>query len=217
MARVCDQFSPFLFHVNDIRIIATQSSSWQDNVDGEQLQVEWLELIRAFSGATDLWVAGELASAILCALGLVDGGHVTVLPSLRHLRIDNPMAMNGPSLDALLSFVTLRSRSGHPIQVNVPFEQCHICHANFREQKGLELHLVDEHGYRVLCSYCRDCEFSKGQDESFFEHFESKHPGVLYNDPPLWNPLIPLIKQHSYLQAPDTVAPSTTATAPHVL
>ncbi|KAH9066114.1 hypothetical protein EDB83DRAFT_2381501 [Lactarius deliciosus] len=151
MARICDQFSPILFHVNNIRIVATQSVK---------------NLSAAFGGATDFRVAGELASAVLCALGLVDGGHATVLPSLRHLHIDDPMAMNGPSLNALLSFVTSRSRSGHPIQVNasVSYGQCNIC---FREQKGLEVHLVDELGYRVLCSYCRDAEFSKGQDESF--------------------------------------------------
>ncbi|KAH9010364.1 hypothetical protein EDB83DRAFT_2680827 [Lactarius deliciosus] len=143
MAQVCDQFSPFLFRVNTPRINMTQSSSGQDDADGGQ----WLELIRAFGGATDLPVADELTAAILCALGLVEGGHTAVLPSLHHLHIENPMAMNEPSWDGLLSFITLRSRSGHPIQVDVPFHQCHICHASFREKKGLDLHFIDEHGY----------------------------------------------------------------------
>ncbi|KAH9024451.1 hypothetical protein EDB83DRAFT_2527159 [Lactarius deliciosus] len=112
MAQVCDQFSPFLFRVNNPRINTTQSSSEQDATDSEQ----WLELIRAFRGATGLPVASELTTVILCALGLAEEGHVTVLPSLRHLHIENLMAMNEPSWDCLLSFITLRSRSGHPVQ-----------------------------------------------------------------------------------------------------
>ncbi|KAH9007728.1 hypothetical protein EDB84DRAFT_1447344 [Lactarius hengduanensis] len=154
MAQVCDQFSPFLFRVNNIRVNMTQPSSELDDADGEQ----WLELIRTFGGAADLPVADELTTAILCALGLVDEGHATVLPSLRHIHIENPMAMNETSWDGLLSFITLRSRTGHPVQVNVPFSQCHICHASFRRQEGLDRHLVDEHAFRRMCLYCDDLE-----------------------------------------------------------
>jgi hypothetical protein len=67
-----------------------------------------------------LSVAGELTTDILCALGPADGGHATVLPALRHLRVENPMAMNEPSWDALQSFINSRSLSGRPVQVNVP-------------------------------------------------------------------------------------------------
>ncbi|KAH9172676.1 hypothetical protein EDB89DRAFT_879306 [Lactarius sanguifluus] len=216
MAQVCDQFSPFLFRVNNPRINMTHSSSVQDDADGEQ----WLELIRAFGGATDFRVADELTTAVLCALGLVEGGHATVLPSLRHLHIENPMVMNEPSWDGLLSFITSRSRSGQPVQVNVPFNQCHICHASFREKKGHNLHLIDEHGYRLLCSYCENFECTLGQSDLFRRHLRSEHFRVAGKDPHVWyysltpDQLGGLITRHGFVRAPDTVAPSTTVTAP---
>ncbi|KAH9059948.1 hypothetical protein EDB87DRAFT_1619398 [Lactarius vividus] len=216
MAQVCGQFFPFLFRVDNLGINTSQSSSGQDDVDGEQ----WLELIRAFGGATDFRVADEHTAAILRALGLVDGVHVNVLPSMRHLHIENPMAMNDPSWDGLLSFITLRSRAGHPVQVNVPFNQCHICHASFREQKGLNRHLVDKHAYRILCLYCGDFECKPGNNDLFREHLENEHSDT--EDALLWNPnpfltpyqLDSLISRHSSLHTPETVAPST-VTAPH--
>ncbi|KAH9171645.1 hypothetical protein EDB89DRAFT_1080650 [Lactarius sanguifluus] len=209
MAQVCDQFSPFLFRVNNPRINMTQSSSGQDDADSEQ----WLELIRAFRGATSLPVASELTTVILCALGLVEEGHISVLPSLRHLHIENLMAMNEPSWDSLLSFITLRSRSGHPVQVNVTFYQCHICHASFRQQEGLDRHLVDEHAYRHICLYCDDFECTPGHNDLFREHLESKHPESVRNDTlvsdtflRLFN-LSPLADRHSSLRATESHPP----------
>ncbi|KAH8999708.1 hypothetical protein EDB83DRAFT_892963 [Lactarius deliciosus] len=217
MAQVCSQFSSFLLRVNDLRISKIQPSSELDEADGEQ----WLELIRTFGGATDFPVASELTTAILCALGLVEGGHAPVLPSLRHLHIENPMAMDDPSWDGLLLFITLRSRSGHPLQVNVPFNQCHICHASFREKKGLDRHLIDQHGYRILCSYCNDFECAGHNDDLFREHLMRNHVDVVYTDDHVWNYLLTpdqldsLISRHSSLRALHTVAPSTTVTAPY--
>ncbi|KAH9043477.1 hypothetical protein EDB83DRAFT_1583644 [Lactarius deliciosus] len=217
MAQVCDQFSPFLSGVNNLRINSTQSSSELDDADGGQ----WLELIRAFGGATDFPIADELTTAILCALGLVEGGQTTVFPNLRHLHIEKPVAMKESSWDGLLSFITLRSLSGHPVQVNVPFNQCHICRASFREKKGLNRHLIDKHGYRIMCRYCRDFERQLRRDDLFREHLESEHPEVRRKDAHIWNSsltlrqLSSLLTWYSFLRAPDTVAPSTTFTAPH--
>ncbi|KAH8984721.1 hypothetical protein EDB92DRAFT_2116998 [Lactarius akahatsu] len=217
MTQVCDQFSPFLSGVKNLRINSTQLSSGQNDVNGEQ----WLELIRAFGGATDLRVASELTTAILCALGLVEGGHATVLPSLRHLHIENPTAMNEPSCDGLLAFITSRFRSGHPVQVNVPFNQCHICHASFREKKEHNLHLIDQHGDRLLCSYCDNFECALGQSDLFRRHLRSEHFRVAGKDPHVWyysltpDQLGGLIARHGFVRAPDAVAPPTTVTAPH--
>ncbi|KAH9024444.1 hypothetical protein EDB83DRAFT_2320064 [Lactarius deliciosus] len=216
IAQVYDQFSPFLFRANSPRINMTQSSSELDDADGEQ----WLELIRAFGGATDISVASELTTAVLRALGLVEEGHTTVLPSLRHLHIENPMAMNEPSWDGLLSFITLRSRSGHPVQVNVTYFQCHSCRASFRKQKGLDRHLVDEHSR--ICSYCRDFECKLGHKGLFLDHLRT-HRDVIYNDDHLWmcysltpDQLDSLVTRHSFLlDTPDTTAPSTMVRAPH--
>ncbi|KAH9171660.1 hypothetical protein EDB89DRAFT_2243343 [Lactarius sanguifluus] len=186
MAQVCDQFFPFLFRVNNLRINKTQSSSEQDDADSEQ----WLGLMRAFGGAT-------------------------------YLHIENPMAMNEPSWDGLLSFITIRSRSGRPVQVNMPFKQCHICHASSREQKGLDRHLVDEHAYRMLCSYCGDFDCKPGHNDLFRKHLRREHLEASRKDARIWSSsltalqLDSLVSQHSSMRAPDTVASSTTVMATH--
>ena len=107
MAQICEQFFPFLFCVRDVGINTTQSSSGQDGVGGDQ----WLELISAFGGAQDCHVAGEQVTEILCALCPADGLNMTdtaVLPALHILRVEKPIAMGGPSWEAVQSFVTTR-------------------------------------------------------------------------------------------------------------
>ena len=213
MAQVCVQFFPFLRRVENIGINTTQSSSGQDDVDSEQ----WLELVRSFRGARDFWVGDGLMSDILCALGQADRGNtmVTVLPDLRHLRVENPMALNEQSWDAVQSFLTLRSLSGRPVQVNVPINLCGICHTCFGEQQGLERHLIDKHAYRKMCSYCNDFECMPGRNYLFLGHLRSQHPEVEPNDGSIKSSfqLDSLIIQHCSLRAPDIVAPSTGTTA----
>ncbi|KAH8983658.1 hypothetical protein EDB83DRAFT_2488349 [Lactarius deliciosus] len=131
------------------------------------------------------------------------------------------MAMNELLWDCLLSFITLRSLEGLPIQVNVPFKQCHICHPCFREQKGLNCHLVEKHAYQILCLYCGDFECRTGHNDLFQEHLRTEHPEVGRSDGHIWNPLLTplqldnLVTLHSFLRAPDTIAPSTTVMAQH--
>jgi hypothetical protein len=222
MAQVCDQFSPFLFRVEELRINTTRSPSGQDDEAGEQ----WLDLVRSFSGARDFWMANELTTDILCALGRTDD--TSVLPALRHIRIEKPTEMNEPSWDALVSFtrsfITSRSLSDSPVQVNVQVFPCHIqghiCHAGFRQQEDLDSHLQDEHGYRMMCSHCTDFEWT--HNDLFREHIDNEHPEVASKDALIWSPLLArslpsqlesLLKKHSFLQAPDLVAPSTIVTA----
>ena len=116
MAQVCDQFSPFLFRVEELSVSTTQSSS----VQGEQ----WLDLVRSFNGARDLRVGDKLTGDIICALGHADAGETTLLPSLRLLHIEQPVEMNAPSWDALLSFINSRSLSGRqaPVQVTALYK-----------------------------------------------------------------------------------------------
>ncbi|KAH9057856.1 hypothetical protein EDB87DRAFT_975637 [Lactarius vividus] len=86
-------------------------------MDGEQ----WLRLIRAFNGAKDFFVAGELAADILLALHLADEGHETVLPLLRNLHLPDPGSVYGLSQDSVLqSFLLQRRLSGRPVQVHSP-------------------------------------------------------------------------------------------------
>jgi hypothetical protein len=174
MAQVCNQFSPFLFRVYYLGLKTTQSLSEQ----GDMAREQWLQLVRPFNCAREFRVAGELTNDILRALSPADGDYTTVLPALRYLFVENPMAVNEPSWGALLLFVTSRSRSGRPVQVNVPLSECHICHAMFRRQNVLDRHLKDEHGYRTLCSYCDDFECTPGGHDLFREHLNSKHREV---------------------------------------
>ena len=213
MAQVCDQISPFLLRVEELSI-TTKPSSGQNEVGGEQ----WLELVRSFGGARDFQMADGHTTDILRGLGQADGGHTIVLPALRHLRVENPTRiMNESSLDALLSLINSRLLSGRPVQVNVPLSQCDICHASFRQQTRLEPHLVDKHGYRLMCSYCADFECTPGRNDLFREHLESKHPIPTRNDAHISNPfLIPLqldrlVDRHSSLRAPDFITSSFTS------
>jgi hypothetical protein len=148
-------------------------------------------------------------------LGLADGWHTTVLPALRYLRVENPIAMNEPSWDALQSFTTSRAHSGSPVQVNLPLHMCDVCHAGFRSQQGLERHLVDKHAYRMTCSYCGDFELMPGGNHQFRGHLESQHPIVVLNafvNAPFQLQVDSLVSEHSSLRAPDIAASSTTVT-----
>ena len=224
MAQVCDQFSPFLSRTEELSITATQLSSVElkDDVASEQ----WVELVRSFDGAIDFRIANDIATDVLRAFGLAYERHITVLSALDHLRVENPMEMNETSGDALLSFITSRSLSGRPVQVNVPLFQCHICHSGVidRQQKGLEGHLQGEHAYRAMCSYCADFEWTPGHNDQFREHLDSEHPEIASKDALIRSPLLArslpsqlesLLKQHSSVCAPGIVAPSPMVTAPH--
>jgi hypothetical protein len=217
MALVCNQLSPFLFRVKHLGIYTTRSSIGQGDMVGEQ----WLELVCSFRGARDFCVGDRLTTDILCALGPADSWHATVLPALHHLRVGNPMAMHGPSWDAVQSFITSRWLSGRPVEVYAREYRCHICSATFVEQQVLKRHLGDRHAYRILCSYCGDFEYSLEHIDLFRDHLESKHHEVARNDPLILNHLSPplqlerLLYQHSSLHAPAVrvFAPSRTVPA----
>ena len=222
MAQVCDSFSPFLFRIGNLGIKLTKPSTGNDDADGEQ----WLELVRSFSGVQDVSVAGEFefATNMLCALSSGDIRatiHTTVLPNLQKLCVRMPESVNVQFQDAALTFIISRRRSGRPVELQF---LCHICDTSFTRQQGLGTHLVDQHLYRIMCSYCDDFERDRGHDDLFRDHLEGKHPEVARNDELFSNPfstlsllseLEGLVNRHSSLRAPVIGAPSTTATEPH--
>lgn len=185
MAQICDRFSPFLFRVKNLTINTIKSSSGLAGVGSEA----WLELIRSFVGARNLWVAGELAANISCALlptADSDGqtNDTTVLPALRKLRVQNPMPiMDGPFWDSTQSLIELRRLS---IELDL---LCHICKTLFTEQEELRRHLVLAHEYQMVCSYCGDFQCKLGYTQLFREHLNSSHPEVVRNDPLFPDPL----------------------------
>ncbi|KAH9178398.1 hypothetical protein EDB89DRAFT_1171742 [Lactarius sanguifluus] len=110
ISQICDHFSSFLFHVEDLDIKTIGPSRLADDMDDEQ----WVRPIRAYDGAKDFRVAGD-ATNIFRALRLHDEGHKNVLPALRNLHIQEPIPVYGRSLrDSVQSFVTQRP---HPVQI----------------------------------------------------------------------------------------------------
>ena len=173
MAQVCDQFSPFLVCFNILGISMTESQSRQGDVNGQQ----WLELFRAFGGTTSLYVelTTDTRNGILSVLGKFDGGHATVLPSLRYLYVLESLAIYGPQWDSVQSSLVARRISGSPVLVSATSSYlCHICHNTFSLRQQLRTHLVSRHAYRIVCSCCGDferstqLEYGRYRDEKSF-------------------------------------------------
>lgn len=178
MAQVCTKFSPFVFGVQHLVFNTNDWSSGQDDVNGEQ----WLQLVRSFSGAKTLSIAGELATGLLHALRPVDGytTDTVVLPALRNLRVQKPVLLDLPFWDAALTLVTSRGLSCGLIDSELRV-QCHICNTSFTSLK-LRGHLVAHHAYEIVCSYCGDFQFTPTYLHRFQEHIRSKHPEVVKID-----------------------------------
>ena len=173
IAQICDHFSPFIFRIEDLRIKAIQPSNGQGVIDHEQ----WLKLIHSFRGVKDFYVDEKLVLDILFDLGLVNGQHPTVFPSLRLLRVLEFEPKHG-------SFTISRLLESRRLQV---YEQglgrsCKICFAEFTDQQELKKHLVVMHAYRLVCPYCDDFEFTPRYSDTFREHLASKHANVLHTD-----------------------------------
>ena len=207
IAQVCDQFSPFIFRVNNLSINTTQLPPGRDDVDSGQ----WLELVRSFGGVGDFWLAGEYTTEILDALGPAEGEHSVVLPALRRLQVEKHMSVNEPSWAAMRKLNTWRWLSDRPVWVSARGFSCHICDADFTEEE-LTSHLEDRHGYRMVCSYCSDFEYTPGQYHHFQEHLRSEHPEVVRNDPLIPDPsslsllfqphgLPRVVSRHSFVRA----------------
>ena len=114
IAQVCLQFSAFLLNVEDLHISAKRSSR-QDNGLHSQ---EWLEPINSFTGVKWLYISGNLSTDIMCSPP--DGRPESVLSSLcklYKLYILQPVPRYVPLREAVVSFMTSRRLSGHPIVV----------------------------------------------------------------------------------------------------
>ena len=218
MAQICDRISPFLFHVDDLGINAVQLPDEQDDVNG----VQSLDLLRSlkFGGAKSFWMASEVTAEILCALHPANEGNTTMLPSLRHVRVQKPMEMDGPSWDSVQSFITSRWRSGRPVELSAPSYRCHICEVSFREQYGLKGHLSDVHGYQIVCSYCSDFECRLRYPDPLQKHLGSKHPEIMHSESLISNPYLTdqvtdpqrsFVNRHGSLRAPDVATHSPIA------
>ena len=113
MAQICDHFPASFLRVGNLAITTTQPTSGHDSVESEQ----WLGLLRSFSRAQKVHLAGELATDIVHSLRPTGDDPEPVLPALRNLYLQEPGPLFAPLRAAVVPFVTSRRISGCPITV----------------------------------------------------------------------------------------------------
>ena len=214
ISQILNQFFHILFRVENLCIDSTGEPSGQGGVGGER----WLDLIRKFGGAKELRLSGVYVTDILCALRPADGElehptDATVLPSLRNLRVKDPISTVGRLWNAAQSFITSRQLAGRPVQLDaLLIYQCNICDATFTEQEEYKKHR-DEHPSHRVCSYCEIFMCLPGRRHIFREHLKSEHLEVARNDPLISGPITyasdlrRIVDRHSSLRASEIVAP----------
>jgi hypothetical protein len=108
VSRICTDFSTFLSNVEDLRISVTGPST--RNV---YYYKDWLEaIINSFTGVKSFHVAGNLWTNFVRATQ-----RKTLLPALHKLYIPHPGPRHAPLREAVVSLMTSRRLSGHPIAV----------------------------------------------------------------------------------------------------
>jgi hypothetical protein len=120
LTRICIHFSAFLSNVEDLCISATRPSGLMDSFYSGQ----WLELINSFTGVKWFHLDGNLSTNIVRALQLPERQCENVLPALHKFYIPQPGPRYAPLRKAVVSFMTSRRLSGHPIEVEYE-RPCH--------------------------------------------------------------------------------------------
>jgi hypothetical protein len=121
LSRIFLHFSPFLLNVEDLRISATGPSSLEDSL----YSGGWPKLINLFTGVKWLHLDGNDSTDVVRALQDAYCQRETVLSALHKLYLPHPGPHHASLSDAVVSFMTSRWDSGHPI--GVEYERlCHI-------------------------------------------------------------------------------------------
>jgi hypothetical protein len=130
VAQICAQFSAFLYNVEDLLIGVTRNSRWGERFDNEQ----WLEALNSFRRVKWFQVVGNLSTDMVHAL---DTRREAVLPALHKLYIPQPTPRHAPLTGAVVSFMSSRQLSGHPIAVE--YERCGtgIFHNQYEDRNSL--------------------------------------------------------------------------------
>jgi hypothetical protein len=124
---ICSQISTSLSCVNELRVKVMRQPSRQD--DPEQ----WLRLIRSFRGIKWCNVTGNSPDFVLAlCCWKSDQRREAVLPALQKLYISQPGPRHEPLREAVVTFMTSRQLSGHPIVV----EYERLCHMSDLRGKG---------------------------------------------------------------------------------
>ena len=107
MARIFTQFSAFLLDVEELHISVTQQSRQEDS----SYIAQWQQLLNLFGCVKWLHVVGKLSTEIVRLLDKAE------LPALHGLYIPQPGPCHVPLREAVVSFMTFRRLSGHPVVV----------------------------------------------------------------------------------------------------
>ena len=121
IARICIHIFAFLPSVEGLRISATRPSKWKDSFySGRRLGP-----VNSSTSVKQFHVLRNLSTNIMRALQLLDRRRETVLPTLHRLYIPQPGPRHALLRETVVSFMTSRRLSGHPI--GVEYERlCHI-------------------------------------------------------------------------------------------
>ena len=107
MVRIFSQFSALRLDVEDLHIDVTR----QSRQEGSSYIAQWLHLLNLFGGVKWLRLVGNLSTDIVRLLD------TAALPALRCLYIPQPGPCHVPLREVVVSFMTFRRLSGHPIAV----------------------------------------------------------------------------------------------------
>jgi hypothetical protein len=111
MAQICVHFSALFSNVEDLFISIARHPRQEDRFDSER----WLESLNSFAGVKWFRVVGNLSTHIVRALQQSDTRGETVLPALHELHISQPGPPHATLRQAVVSLLTSRQVSGHPI------------------------------------------------------------------------------------------------------
>ena len=116
LAQISNSFSFHQAFVPPVERLYIQSrgSWWPDDIEN----IQWLELLRPFTSAKDLYISLEFSPRIAPALQeLVEEGVTEVLPALQTLLLEET-PLSEPVQENIGQFVSARQLSGHPIAVS---------------------------------------------------------------------------------------------------
>ena len=117
MEQVSTLSLPFLSVLEDLYIYEQTYSEpdWKDNTENTL----WLEILSQFTIVKNLYLSDKFASRIASALQeLVGGRMMEVFPALQNLFLEG-LQPSGPVQEGIVTFVSARQLSGHPINVSL--------------------------------------------------------------------------------------------------
>ena len=117
MTHIRGWFSDLLFDVEDLRVSMITTMHPIRGRESYTYSRLWLDLIKSFGGVKWFHVSGNLWGVILQSLHLPDNQYETVLPALYKLYTPQPGPREEPLREVVVSVMTSRWLSGHPIAV----------------------------------------------------------------------------------------------------